>query len=433
MPNRLNSTLARVLNAPLATWLLVAFAAAYLFFFIWPVFLTPGAIKFFRYLPAMDPIGADLAETLSFSRHWISTGTSPYILSNSYPPLTAPIFALLLPIDFSRVYTYITLASLAAYATMTLGLPLLMRTSGQIPSAFVVIALTGLFSYGLQFELERGQFNVLAVMLSLVAVWLYQHHHRYRLLAYALFVLSVQLKLYPFIFALMLIRDWRSWRGNLRNLVLLGLTNVVLFFVLGTEIFLEFADRTIHKSVAPPIWIYNHSVRAFVSLGKERIAQRGWVLPDGSGSLPEVALYLMLSVCAAVIIARMIRGRQTGLSPHLLMACTVLALVVPPASHDYTLAVLAAPMALLVLRPAVGIPADGITGRRLIALGSSVMLAAAYVCTLFAHPYKPHTLWLENNFPALLAMMIAVTALSLSSPPAPSGEVAPAPSATGRP
>jgi hypothetical protein len=427
MPNRLRTTFDRVLSAPLAAWLLVAFAAAYMLFFIQPVFLTPGAIKFFRYLPAMDPIGADLAETLSFSHHWISTGTTPYILSNAYPPLTAPLFALLLPLDFARAYMFVTLASLAAYATMTVGLPLLTRTSRRIPSAFVAIVLTGLFSYGFQFELERGQFNVLAVMLCLVAVWIYHHHTRYRLLAFVLFALSVQMKLYPLVFALMLVEDWRAWRENLRRLLLLALANLALLFVLGPGIFLEFAGRLGRASGAPPLWIYNHSVRAFVSMAVERIAQRGWVVPDGAVWLPEAGLYLILVICPAVMIARFIRSRQTGLSLHLLLACTVLALVVPPVSNDYTLAVLAAPMALLVLQPADDVPADGITGRNLVALGSRMVLAAAYVCTLFAHPYKPHTLWLENNFPAMLAILIAVTALSLSSPTAPSGEVAPVP------
>jgi hypothetical protein len=433
MPNRCRSTLDRVLNAPLAAWLLPAFAAAYLFFFIWPVFLTPGAIKFFRYLPAMDPIGADLAETLSFSRHWISTGGSPYIHTNAYPPLTAPLFGLLLPLEFPQAYRLATLLSIAAYAAITLALPLGMRTTNRIPPAFVMIVLTGLFSYGLQFELERGQFNVLAVMFCLVAVWLYHHHSRYRLLAYVLFALSVQMKLYPFIFVLMFVGDWRAWRENFSRLLLLAMANLALFFVLGLGIFLDFAGRLGRASGAPPLWIYNHSVRAFVSLGMERIAQRGWVVPDAAVRLPEAGLYLTLAACLAVIIAGIIRSRQGGLSPHLLLACTVVALAIPPVSNDYTLAVLAAPMALLVLQPADGIPANGITARKLAAVGSRVMLAAAYVCTLFAHPYKPHTLWLENNFPALLAMLIAVTALSVSSPAAPSGEDAPAPGAAERP
>ncbi len=62
MRSRLKSILDRILKVQFAAWLFLAFAASYLLFFIQPVFLTPGAIKFFRYLLAMDPIGADLVE-----------------------------------------------------------------------------------------------------------------------------------------------------------------------------------------------------------------------------------------------------------------------------------------------------------------------------------------------------------------------------------
>jgi hypothetical protein len=424
MPNRLKSALGRVLNAQLAAWLLLAFAAAYLFFFIWPVFLTPGAFKFFRYLPAMDPIGADLSEILSISSRWVPTG--------AYPPLTLPLFALLLPLDASRAYKLVTLLSIAAYAVMTLVLPLNMRTSKRIPAAFTLIVVTGLLSYGFQFELERGQFNVLAVMPAFVAVWIYHYRSGYRLLAYLLLSLAAQLKLYPFIFAIMLIDDWRAWRDNLRRLSFLGLANVALFLVLGPTFFQDFLGRVGSSSANPPVWIYNHSISAFARLGVPRLVERGWTWLSVSEGLVEVALYVTLLLCLAAIIVRAIRSGQTGLDPHLLLACTIAALVVPPLSNDYKLSVLAAPVAILILRPGEATQTEGVGGRKLIGVVSMVLLAAAYVSTLFASNYKPHTLWLENNFPALLAMLIAVTALSLSSPVASAGESAPAPNGADR-
>jgi hypothetical protein len=402
-----------MLNAPLAAWMLPVFGAAYLLFFIWPVFFTPGGFKFFRYLPVMDPIGADLKETLGSSGFWASGSGSPYFGINMYSPATVGLFALLVPLGLAAAYKLLSLLTLGAYAILTLLLPLAMRTAKRIPAAFAVILVTGLISYGFQFELERGQFNVLAVMLAFVAIWIFHYHSRSRLLAYALFLLSVQLKLYPFVFALMLIRDWRLWRENLRRLVLLGLASFALLFVLGPQIFVDFLGPLRGAGSDPPIWVYNHSVRAFARMSVQRMLQRGYAWPEAASGWLEAALLLILVLCLGAIIVRLLRTRQQGFSAPLLLACTVVALVLPPLSNDYTLAVLAAPVAVLVLRPNDPPPADASGGRRLMRPVSNLALAAAYVSTLFAFNYKPHTLWLENNFPALFVMLLAVTALAL--------------------
>ncbi len=55
----------------------------------------------------------------------------------------------------------------------TLYVPLSMSPGKRVTPELLVVFATGLISYGLQFELERGQFNVIAVSLAYLAIWMY--------------------------------------------------------------------------------------------------------------------------------------------------------------------------------------------------------------------------------------------------------------------
>ncbi len=134
----------------------------------------------------------------------LMAGQSPYFGLNLYAPLTNVFFVPLVFMNFAAAYALMSVLSLLCVAWTTYALPMLISGTRQLSALHALILAGGFLSYGLQFEIERGQFNVLAVTLCLVAVWIYHYHVRYRFLAYVLFLTSVQLKLYPFIFALLL-------------------------------------------------------------------------------------------------------------------------------------------------------------------------------------------------------------------------------------
>ncbi len=136
--------------------------------------------------------------------------------------------------------------------------------------------VTGLLSYGFQFELERGQFNVIAASLAYLAVWIYHSGRGSELWAYVLFSLSVQMKLYPLVFIVMFIRDWRDWKSNLSRLSLLALANFGLFFVLGWRVFLDFVSAVRLVSVRmDAISISNHSIHSFITQAAGIVATSG--------------------------------------------------------------------------------------------------------------------------------------------------------------
>lgn len=366
-------------------------------------------MQFFKYVPPRDPIGLDLQQTLGFSRAWLSRAGSPYVETNIYPPLTALLFAPLVALDFPIGYRLFTVLNILAYLILTFYLPLGMNRTRPVLPTFILIVATGLISYGFQFELERGQFNVLAGLLCIGAIWIYHNHPRYRGVSYVLFVLSVQLKLYPFIFIVMFIDDWRDRWRNARRMGLLIVANLCALFVLGPGVFADFV-RHLTVRQADVVSSTNHAIQSFTNLTLQYLSRHGGAWLNAYAALLQFALLLVVVGCLVAIVIQSARQGTSGVNAFLLLACTLGALVIPATSHDYTLSVLAAPMATLFLsdamRSCLAAPA-----LRIFHGAAVATLSFAYASTLFSFTNKPH--FLSNNFPALLLMLLAVTALCL--------------------
>jgi len=408
---KLRAGLRAALAAPPLLWVLAGFAPAYVLFFLQPVFWAAPVMQFPQTVPVMDPSGNDLRINLHLTAAWLAHGHNPYtdVYGYAYPPLTILVFAPLLAVSVPAAYQIVTTLTLAALVASTLLLPWRLARPRPASALLMLIFLSALFSYGFHFELERGQFNLIAVGLSLLAVWLFHHRPRWRLLAYGLFTLAVQLKLYPFIFILLLVRDWRAWRANLRRLALLAGLNFAALFMLGPGLGVAFlralADHVTHTYV----WPGNHSVYAFVTLVVKQPAW-AWLAPY-AGAL-QVGLLGLVGGGLGLVSLQAFRHRRPGLYPPLLLACALAALVIPSTSHDYTLAYLAAPVAVLVTQ--WRLPA-GPRPRQAAAIGLLVLGSAAYAATLFSYTHKPRLL--DSNFPALLLMLAVTTALAFVAPP----------------
>jgi hypothetical protein len=283
-----------------------------------------------------------------------------------------------------------------------------MNPKGNYSIVFFLFAI-GLISYGLQFELERGQYNVPTFLLGMLAVYLYHFHHRFRYIGYFLFSLAVQLKVFPAIFILMFVKDWRDWKGNLKRFAGIGLFNLALLFVLGPRVFTDFFDA-ISSQLLSPLWNWNgnHSIQAFVfNLMKDGY---GLLAPETVASLARYSsliatgLLLIFIVCLLLLLVFSFRYNERGMNSYLLMVCSIGALIIPT-SNDYTLSFLAAPVAVLF----AGIPAAHAFKSKVLASLLIAVTSFAFASTLFPFKYKPY--FLNNNFPALFLMLISVTIL----------------------
>ena len=405
------STWRAVLTQPVIVYVLAGYFAVYAALFLIPVFLNSDRVmQFPRYIPAYDPIGVDWRNTRANVEAWMTTGKSLDPTLIPYPPLGYLLPYPLLVVDAQTSFEVVTAVSVLAFCFLVIVVPLLLGGGSQNWWALVTFCLvTGLSSYGLHFELERGQFNVVAMSLCMLGIYFVHHKPKYWILGYLLFSASIQLKIYPCLFVGLFVTDWSKWSRNLSGLGALVAFNVALLFALGLERFLEMLNMLRTYTSSNKIWVGNHSTHSFSNLFTEsRLEQESawaWLMQD-AWSVEVAVLAIVLTSSLVILLASMSR-KQAGVDGALLLACTVLALVLPAVSHDYTLALLAGPMAIYLGQ--VGIDSD--PKRQAVTNLLVFVLSLAYSSTLFSYVYKP--VWLGNNLPMLMIILVVVAVMTV--------------------
>ncbi len=395
----------RTPNLPVLPWILVGLAAGYLLFYVLPVFLNPQHTMLFpKYLPATKSIGSDLSGTLSYSASWLIEHHTPYIGANQKPPLTAPFFAPLLFLPFPDAYLIITVLTLAGYAICSLWFPAMASGSRRITPVLLLVALTGLLSYGFQWELERGQFDILAMTLALGAIGLFYTQPRLRIVSYLLITLSIQLKVYPAILIIAFVADWRTWKKELLRLVGILALNFVCLFVLGLQVFQDFVGMIGGYIVSFDPFVGDHSASTFA-----------YNLSPHPRFL-ELGLFALFGLCFLYALWVSHTRQRPGLDPYLLLACCVGALIIPSISNDYTLPLLVPFAALFFLSLEIGTQSKIRAGLGALLV---VLMSFAYCSTLFSYANKAALPFLGavprfligNNLPSLFVVLLTATAL----------------------
>lgn len=396
-------------RATLPTWALIVagFLICYATLFIRTSFLNIDRHLHFRGIavPPMGQLGNDLSQVISYSRSWM-LGNTPYIGANLYPPLASVIFAPLAAIDERLAFSLLTIATLLAFLATSIGTPFLAYKRPAV-AALLPVTMLGLWSYGLQFEIERGQFNVVAAALAIFAVCLFQSPARdLRLLSYLLLVLAVQLKVYPAIFALAFVRESDRWWNVLTRWCFLAAVNLGCCLLLGPKIFRDFLKAIWAKMTDPFVWIGNHSIKAFGAQLKST------PLAEHSTHLGGIAL-LILAVSFAVTLFALVRRRPAGTLSYFVLSATCVALLVPAVSHDYTLPLLAMAFTLFLAgHPEMRLDSP----RELCRTGLFFALTLCVFWTFFSHFFKPRSLGIfRNNCLPILAVAVIAAALSVTA------------------
>lgn len=398
------------------SFILIGILIAFALFFVRPVFLNSEAqMKFFTYVPAWEYVGIDLEYVRTYVSAWFNDRQTPYIGLNLYPPLTILLFSPILLTDPSTGYTILIVLTLIAYGIVTWVIPRLILGDEADPSITLLFFLTGLVSYGFHFELERGQFNLIAFAFTMLAVYLYHKKPQYRFLAYIFLTISVQLKVYPSIFILMLIDDWQNWKKILWKVGLFAFANVSLLFALGYPIFQDFIAAISMQMVNPESTVINHSIKSFSDILFRKIGYGDIFLVWGMKMthlkqlisyswLIQIVLFVYLSICLILVIVREITFKNSGISSHLFFACTLVALLIPSVSLDYKLPLLVGPASLFMnIRYSPNEPPPSLMKLLIVSLFGSFV----YAITLFSYEYKPALL--INNMPILFILLTLVT------------------------
>lgn len=403
----------KVLGLPPLAWVLLAFLVNYATFFLRPVFFNSDlSISYIhKYIPVVGKIGFDIRAFMRYVDNWFVLNQSPYLDGFiAYPPLTVLLYAPLNRIGYPAYFALITIVTLVVYTCITLLLPLFATQKRNI-SLVLFFYITGLFSYGLQFELERGQSDMIAFALCLLAIFLYHYYEKFRYLAYILFSISIQLKLYPAIFIIMFVKDWKKWKDNTIRVLGLALFNFGLLFVLGYRIFLDFAAAIVgaqgYQSTSP----YNLSIKGFVHylIGREWNFWGASYLKalQQNAQLMEYLLLALFSVCFLLLIASAYKNNIGGINPYLLFGCTIGALIIPSISNDYKLPLLQVPMLVSLST----LPKCDTNLKKSISIIIITIISIAYWSTFYPFMVKPD--FLSRNFIPLVVILMSITALSI--------------------
>jgi hypothetical protein len=403
--NLLAASLDRLSRSPVF-WIAGGLVVAFGLFFFQPAFLNSSNImQVENNLPSIYPIGNDLHLILKAANS-VAAGGSPYAGANKYPPLAAALFTTLVGLNFRDAFRVLSTANLFAFLFLSLGIPYFLSDKKRLENVAWIGFAAGLFSYGFFFEIERGQFNLIAMGLVFAAIILYHRAPKLTWLAFILFCLGVQLKIYPAIFVIFLTRDWRDWKANLLRWTALGLANLLLLLSLGRAVFNDFFTMITSFVAGLGIanWPLSHNINGLI----------GFMIPilgltESTGRLIQAVLYILvisLSVLCFIFAVK----RRSVLDPYLILACTLAALTIPSLSNDYTLAFLIGPAALFFSRLQTGFEEEGRYPRGIwpvMALG-----ALAFTGTFFSYYHKP--VILQNQFPALLILLVCAAVFSLT-------------------
>jgi hypothetical protein len=341
-------------------------------------------------------------------------GKSPYEMAyHFYPPLYHIVFAPILIFDTQGKYSLMTGLTLLSFGLLFF---LLWRKKANGHGVFLFFFLTGLFSYGMQFELERGQFNVLTLLLAITGIWLYHNFSSFRPLAYTLWIIATHVKLYPGVFLLMFFSRWNNRKENFITLLQLGALNIAAFLVLGYKFFQQFVNAVLTES-RNPLWLLpdkqpiNHSINAFIDkLAKNNDSELPVELAEwliSSGSWVGFILLTIIVLCSLIIIWRTLQNRPNLLHADALMLLILLGFLLPSASLDYKLVLLAPGLAVVLANRTL----PELRWQKVLFIGSTILMGAAYSLTLVPYQYRAGLL--ITAFPMLFIILLCLTGLNL--------------------
>lgn len=407
----INQLSSRILYSPASTWVYFGFLIAYVLLFIIPVFFNSDRrIDYLtRYIPEIMPVGRDLSFATSGIKSWLS-GNGFYLKDLNYPPLYAVVFSPFLLLTYPATYFVMTAITLFSMVVSSLFLPSIIVKNKDRAVLFFFF-LTGIFSYGMQFEIERGQYNVFAFTLSFLAIYIFHFHYQFRHLAYLLLSVAIQIKLFPVFFLLMLVKSWRDWKGNMLRFAGLGFFNVSLLFVLGYKTFIDFINTM--EVLFGSVWTrpYNHSLASFVreltSTGLGVFDHNVVNILKENSSLIKFLLILYYLVCLVIIVGRAYKNNENSINLDLFVVCTIGAMVIPSLSIDYKLPILSPVMALALSYDMK----NNNKARQVIKEILLIIVSLAYSYTLFSFVDRP--VFLANCFPLFMIILTGITCLNI--------------------
>lgn len=365
--------------------------------------------------PLIRPLGADFRTGLYIPGSFLLAGKDPYAAPFLwYPPFSVLLFLpyhiLDLPQAYSiHVFALVLLTVGSVWCSIRIAEPTILKgtsshgtgDSGIATPLFLSLSFLTVSSYGFIFSVERGNFDIYALALSLAGLWILVRNPDRLWLQVICFSAAAHLKVYPAVLFLLLF-----WRHGGRSLVPIVVVNAALLFCIGPGPALHFIERLLEVAASTP-WIYvaNHSAVSFGGMLNDFLRERWGV---GVPGIVLVGLPVVIWVAAALVLFRRGNGKSSVL--WLFAVSVPLMNVVPSTSHDYKLILLSTPFAVLL----EFLLEDYVASGRRLPLAQIAIACALLVFLSISYVALPPIL--GNKYPFILALQLLLLWALLTVP-----------------
>jgi Glycosyltransferase family 87 len=362
------------------------------------------------------PVGVDFRNGLYRPAEALVHGGDPYKdVGIWYPPLTMVVALPFQLLDADRaVLAQVGVLVIMNIAALLLALAIARevfvepgRRERVLDSVltfplFCILGFWLVTSYGFLFSLERGNFDIYALLAALAGLWLLVKRPNQLWLQVVCFSIAAHMKVYPAVLFLLVF-----WKHRWKSLLPLGVVNAAFLLCLGpynAKYFLwmvAFAVRT----PTPWLGMSNHSAAAFATSVSESLGLTGLAW------LPVLVCYLVpIGLWAAATLRLLKRGFSNEGAVWLFLVSIPLMDFIPTTSHDYKLVLLTAPVAILCFHLAREYAGSG--GR--IHLAQIAVVGA--LAALIAVSYVRLPDWLGNKYPFVLVLQAVMLWVMFTRP-----------------
>jgi len=246
---------------------LIGYLLSYIFLYIrYTYFAGANSMRFPVDMLTMTPPCNDLYVSAKYAIQTLHAGKIvgvPFV----YSPLFVLIYSPLSFFDFNTLRWLSFLTIIISYVLIGFIFPKFWKCNLLESPTALLILITGFTSYGMRFELERGQWNIQTLLLCMLGLALKDSKNNIIIfISYLLFSISVHLKLYPLLFIIGYITPSDGWIKNSKRLIYIGIINILLLFCLGFSFLKEYLYTLTQYAANPSIWIANISLYSYIKL-----------------------------------------------------------------------------------------------------------------------------------------------------------------------
>lgn len=305
--------------------------------------------------PWMTPVGADFREGVFHPGTLLSRGEDPYSAPALwYPPFSVLVFLPYQLFDPGRAYSlHVFVQILLNFACVWMAVRItgssipdrappqgsLGSPAARLPVLSLCLAFLTVSSYGFIFSVERGNFDIYTMALSLVGLSILLRSPNRLWLQVICLSAAAHLKVYPAVLLLLVF-----WKHGRRSLVPILVVNTAFLLCIGPGPALHFIERLTGVAATTASWVGNHSAASFGQMVNGFLGARGLPpIPGGVFLAPPVLIWLG----SLVVLFR--RGFSGHGAVWLFAVSVPLMNLVPSTSHDYKLVLLGAPFAVLLV------------------------------------------------------------------------------------